>query len=65
MPEIEIRTPLTDEAVKKLKVGYSVLVTGEIYTARDAARPSGAGVGGTPGSRPTMIANRRPARGLR
>jgi fumarate hydratase subunit beta len=37
MAAIEIRTPLTDEVVKKLKAGDSVLITGIIYTARDAA----------------------------
>lgn len=33
----EIQTPLTDEAVKSLNAGDSVLITGVIYTARDAA----------------------------
>ena len=37
MPAIEIRTPLTDEVVGKLRAGDSVLITGTIYTARDAA----------------------------
>lgn len=37
MPAIEIRTPLTDETVRALKAGDSVLITGTIYTARDAA----------------------------
>ncbi len=32
-----IKTPLTDEAVMSLKVGDDILITGEIYTARDAA----------------------------
>ncbi|QCX33052.1 Fe-S-containing hydro-lyase [Caloramator sp. E03] len=32
-----ITTPLTDDAVKELKAGDSVLLTGYIYTARDAA----------------------------
>ena len=32
-----ITTPLTDEAVKNLKAGDSVRITGVIYTARDAA----------------------------
>ncbi len=33
----KITTPLTDEAVSKLRIGDSVLITGKIYTARDAA----------------------------
>ncbi|MCX7884561.1 MAG: Fe-S-containing hydro-lyase [Caloramator sp.] len=33
----KIITPLTDDAVKILKAGDSVLLTGYIYTARDAA----------------------------
>jgi fumarate hydratase subunit beta len=37
MATIEITTPLTDEVVKGLKAGDSVLITGTIYTARDAA----------------------------
>lgn len=32
-----IRAPLTDEAVLELKAGDSVLISGVIYTARDAA----------------------------
>jgi len=34
---IKITPPLTDEVVASLKVGDSVLITGTIYTARDAA----------------------------
>ncbi len=34
---IKIKTPLSDEVVAKLKIGDSVLITGKIYTARDAA----------------------------
>lgn len=34
---IKITTPLTTDKVKALKSGDSVLITGEIYTARDAA----------------------------
>lgn len=37
MSAIGITTPLTDEIVAKLKAGDSVLITGIIYTARDAA----------------------------
>lgn len=37
MSAIEIKTPLTDEVVSKLNAGDSVLITGVIYTARDAA----------------------------
>jgi len=37
MTAIEVTTPLTDEVIKKLKAGDSVLITGIIYTARDAA----------------------------
>jgi len=32
-----ITTPLTDETVEDLKIGDNVLITGTIYTARDAA----------------------------
>jgi fumarate hydratase subunit beta len=35
--EKKITTPLTEEKVKELKAGDSVLITGTIYTARDAA----------------------------
>ena len=34
---IKLKTPLSDEAVAQLKAGDSVLITGIIYTARDAA----------------------------
>lgn len=34
---IRIETPLTHEKLKSLKSGDSVLISGEIYTARDAA----------------------------
>jgi fumarate hydratase subunit beta len=34
---IKIKTPLTDEVVSKLKSGDSVLITGVMYTGRDAA----------------------------
>ena len=34
---IEINTPLTEEKTKMLKVGDQVLLSGTIYTARDAA----------------------------
>jgi len=33
----KITTPLSDETVKSLKAGDRVLITGEVYTARDAA----------------------------
>jgi len=32
-----INTPLTDEVTEKLKIGQKVLISGVIYTARDAA----------------------------
>ncbi|HWJ03483.1 MAG TPA: Fe-S-containing hydro-lyase, partial [Verrucomicrobiae bacterium] len=32
-----IQTPLTEEVIKNLKAGDEILLTGEIYTARDAA----------------------------
>lgn len=32
-----LRPPLTDEVVQSLETGQEVLITGEIYTARDAA----------------------------
>ena len=35
--EKRINTPLTDEVVESLKAGDKVLITGYIYTARDAA----------------------------
>jgi len=35
--EKRIKTPLTDEVVESLRAGDKVLITGYIYTARDAA----------------------------
>lgn len=35
--KIRITTPLTEEAARKLKAGDSVLISGVIYSARDAA----------------------------
>lgn len=35
--EIRLETPLTEEKIKNLKAGDSVLLSGVIYTARDAA----------------------------
>ncbi len=35
--EKRIKTPLTEETIKDLKAGDSVLITGTIYTGRDAA----------------------------
>ncbi len=35
--KIHITTPLTDEIISKLKSGDEVLITGTIFTARDAA----------------------------
>ena len=35
--EKRISTPLTDDVVENLRVGDKVLITGYIYTARDAA----------------------------
>ena len=35
--QIRITTPLTEEAARKLKAGDSVLISGTIYTGRDAA----------------------------
>lgn len=37
MATINIKTPLDEETVRKLKVGDQVFITGVIYTARDAA----------------------------
>ena len=34
---IKLTTPLTDEKIKSLKSGDMVLITGELYTARDLA----------------------------
>jgi len=35
--EKKLTTPITDEQIKQLKVGDEVLISGYIYTARDAA----------------------------
>ena len=35
--EIRLTAPLTEEAVRGLRAGDSVLLSGEVYTARDAA----------------------------
>ena len=35
--EIHLKTPLSDEEVAKLKIGDKVLISGTIYTGRDAA----------------------------
>lgn len=32
---IQLRTPLTDECVRNLRAGQEVLITGEVFTARD------------------------------
>jgi len=37
MSVLNIRTPLTDEIIKKMKIGDQVLLSGTIFTARDAA----------------------------
>ena len=37
MAQVKITTPLTREAVRNLKAGDSCLISGVIYTARDAA----------------------------
>lgn len=37
MSIVRIQTPLTDELVEKLESGQQVLISGKIYTARDAA----------------------------
>ena len=37
MAQVKIQTPLTREAVRNLKAGDSCLISGVIYTARDAA----------------------------
>lgn len=37
MAEYTLQTPLTDEAMAKLRAGDVVRLTGTIYTARDAA----------------------------
>lgn len=37
MKTVELRTPLNDEQVAKLEAGDKVFLSGEIYTARDAA----------------------------
>ncbi|WP_461211544.1 Fe-S-containing hydro-lyase [Desulfocurvus sp. DL9XJH121] len=37
MAERKLTTPLTDEAVRELRAGDVVFITGTIYTARDAA----------------------------
>ena len=35
--EIKLTTPLTEDKVKKLKSGDTVLLSGVLYTGRDAA----------------------------
>ena len=35
--EVRMTTPVTEEDVRKMKIGNHVLITGVIYTARDAA----------------------------
>ena len=37
LKEVRIKTPLTREEIKRLKVGDKVLINGILYTARDAA----------------------------
>jgi fumarate hydratase subunit beta len=37
MAEIKLKTPLTERDVEKLHIGDRVLLTGVVYTARDAA----------------------------
>ena len=37
MDPIKLKTPLKNEDIAKLKIGDRVLITGNIYTARDAA----------------------------
>jgi len=37
MNTIEITTPLSDDVISQLKVGQKILLSGTIYTARDAA----------------------------
>jgi len=37
MAEIKLKTPLTEQDLERLKIGDKVLLTGVIYTARDAA----------------------------
>lgn len=36
---IELKTPISDEEIKKLKVGDRVTISGRIYTGRDAVLP--------------------------
>jgi len=37
MAEVKLTTPLTDEQAASLKIGDKVILSGEIYTGRDAA----------------------------
>ncbi|MDO9575991.1 MAG: Fe-S-containing hydro-lyase [bacterium] len=37
MAEIKLQTPLSDEDIEKLHIGDTILLSGVIYTARDAA----------------------------
>jgi len=37
MSVLDIRTPLTDEIIKKMKIGDQVSLSGTIFTARDAS----------------------------
>ena len=38
---IKLTTPLTDRIIRSLKAGDMVSLSGIVYTARDAARPTG------------------------
>jgi fumarate hydratase subunit beta len=37
MPEITLKTPLSEKVVRSLKIGDKVLISGILFTARDAA----------------------------
>ncbi len=37
LEEIHLKTPLTDDVIERLYAGTKVLISGELYTARDAA----------------------------
>lgn len=37
MSVLNVETPLTDEIIKKMKIGTEVLLSGTVFTARDAA----------------------------
>ena len=48
MATVRLTTPLTEEAVRALKAGDDVLISGTMYTGRDAVHKYLAGGGAVP-----------------